>query len=733
MPIDSLLREAVELFAVESVDRAKAITKCVLELEHGAKGADDVVRAWTRLARELHTLKGTAASLGLADLSTIAHDMETLIQSLQATAEPLPPVFADAFLRVADAWGARVKAYANGTDEEAPFPEAVLAVLRAAGTSSAAAPTARPQQEKPDPDTGTSVAGTRARGTRGSAVATGRVASDARPSTMEDDEETGAWRVRSEDVLAFSREVERLRELRLRLDDRARDLDAAVAEVARGLSPVQQIALRTALFGVRRGLALDGEESGDLVQALEDGVKAICTLPVRTMLDPLHRVVRDMCRASSKKASLAVVGGDLAIDRRLLEALRGPLVQLVRNAVDHGVEAHAARIAKGKHGTAVIAVRVELQGNMMFVEVADDGAGMRPDDIRAAAVRAGVVTAEAARALSNDEVHRLVFRQGLSTQRDVSETSGRGVGLDLVLNEVRALLGHIDVASVPGQGTRFLIHVPVELGSSSVLIVRCGDHQLGVPMLAVEATIAARAASLRRSRRSSSVEHRDQILPLVDLGALLGVRPATAPEEGAPLLVFASGGRRCALLVDEVIGDRELVVRPLPPELAMLPAYQGAAVMAKGDLVLVLRADWLAAKDEAPIEAVAGRRVLVVDDSLTARALHRTILEADGFTVHAAASVDHAEEQLGRSAYDVIVCDLNFAPGQRDGLSLLQSVRANVRTRAAIFVMVSMSRDENARRRARELGADAWITKEECAAGRLLGEVTSLAARGRAS
>src|SRR5439155_1593814 len=179
-----------------------------------------------------------------------------------------------------------------------------------------------------------------------------------------------------------------------------------------------------------------------------------------------------------------------------------------------------------------------------------------------------------------------------------------------------------EVESTPEQGTRFVLTLPAELGSSPILVVRSGEHQLGIPMRAIETSLLARSESLRVSRGRVQLSHREQLIPVQDVGALLGLRHAEVPHDGQPLLVVQSQARRFALAVDEVIGDRELVVRPLPPGVRDLPAYQGAATLARGDLVLIVRPEWLCAHEGREAALTGTRRALVVDDSLTARALH---------------------------------------------------------------------------------------------------------------
>jgi two-component system chemotaxis sensor kinase CheA len=263
-------------------------------------------------------------------------------------------------------------------------------------------------------------------------------------------------------------------------------------------------------------------------------------------------------------------------------------------------------------------------------------------------------------------------------------------------------------------------------------MVRCAEQFFGIPLSSVDSLLTAQQALLRVGRKRIQVEHRGQVLQVSDLGVLLGLRPLGMVEEGKPLMVLRSNGRQLALAVDEILGDRDLVIRPLPPELRTLPAYQGAAVLAQGQLMLIVRSEWLTDPERLLTTVTsAGHRALVVDDSLTARALHRAALESGGFLVHTASSAQQALEQLATGSYDVVVCDLMMSA--MDGATFTQRIRARPDTRAIPVVLVSARDAESDRARGLAAGADAFLSKKDCASGRLLSEVAAVMSRVRRS
>lgn len=712
-----MLQSLVAGFSTEAQEVCQKVTLDLLDLEREGIDNEALAKVYTRLARHLHTLKGSAASLGLQDLSAIAHKLEDALAPLRKDIKPMPRPMVDMLLHGLDLFLLRAQAHAEGRGEALPDPTAALAQLVA---------------DAPPPEEAAEGMVMDAASAHAPAVSAPVQAAPSQAPTsvaMDDDATADAgWRVAAHQVTALMREVERLREFRMRLEDRLRDISKAVELLTARELLAPTARARAMLSSVTAGVRSDGHEASDIVDSLEEGLKSITTRPVRTILEPLQRMVRDLSRQLGKQARLSVVGAEVSLDRRLLEKLKGAMVHLLRNAVDHGIEMPDERERAGKHHEGALTLRVEQQGNILVLELSDDGRGIDVHHVRASAERKGLISAEEGARMHEAQIRDLIFRPGFSTRTDVTDTSGRGVGLDAVRSAVEAMQGRIEVVSTKGSGTRFMLTLPMELGSSPVLTVRTIDSQVGLPMLAVESTQLASPENLRIGRMKTQLDYNGQLVPVVDLGARMGLRASAPPSEGQPLIIVQSGGKRMALAVDSVVGDRDLVIRPLPAEVRDVSAYQGAAILSRGELLLILRPGWVVT-DSTPqsVSMPTSRRALVVDDSLTARALHRAMLEAGGFTVHLASSGARAMERLQTETYDVIICDLEME--EMNGTELIAKLRTQPDTKEVPVILVSANDSAGARSRGLSAGADGYLSKRECAAGRLLTEVLDVMSR----
>jgi chemotaxis protein histidine kinase CheA/CheY-like chemotaxis protein len=750
--IDPLFKALIGSFSKEAEELSEKITRELLKMEKAGPG-QPLTKSYDEVARGLHTLKGSAATVGLEDLAELAHKLEDILAPLRKTGQPIPASMADDILKALDIFLRRVKMHADDKgDSLPPVEEEIYHLFKAGWEGAAEAPPAAaagdpaPAPASPAAATPPAAPAPAAKAEPAPAPAStprapenapvpapAQAAKPPEPAAGAETElkEEDSWRVGTHQVVALTREVERLREVRLRLDERRRDLDRCILSLGKLGLAVETAEARALLMAINQALGNDSDETGAVLDGLEDGVKAICTLPVRTIVDPLHRAVRDQCRAAGKEAQLSIVGGEVSLDRRVLEALKGPLVQLVRNSVDHGLERPADREKRGKHRVGALVIRVEQQGNMVQVEVSDDGNGIDIDRIREVALQKRLMSADELARAEPAQIQDLIFHSGFSTAKEITEYSGRGVGMDVVRAKMQAMHGSVEVQSTRGQGTRFILTVPTDLGSSPVLVVRCGEYQFGLPMVAIDSIVGAQPEQVRIARGQMKLPHADQLLSLKDLGSLVGIRQPEPPSPGQPLLILQSQGNQIAIMVDEVMGDRELVIRPLPQELRDLPSYQGASTLARGELLLIFRAEWLVGADRRAVDSpmTNARRALVVDDSLTARALHRAMLEAGGFTVHAASNARQALELLRSASYDVVVTDI--AMEGMDGFDFTATVRSRPDTRELPVVLVSGRDNESDRERGRTVGADGFLSKKDCAAGRLLAQVSEVLQRKR--
>jgi two-component system chemotaxis sensor kinase CheA len=330
------------------------------------------------------------------------------------------------------------------------------------------------------------------------------------------------------------------------------------------------------------------------LKQLREGVLEVRLVPLAPLFARMARVVRNLAREANKEVVLAATGGDTRIDKLLVEQVTDPLIHILRNALDHGIEPAEERIARGKPARGQISLSARSDGNVVTLSVHDDGAGIDLDRVRAAAVTRGLISAGAARDLSERETLALLFVPGFTTRPEVSEISGRGVGLDVAKTNISRVSGSIDVETRIGAGTTFLLQLPVTLAILPALLVRAAEETVAVPVSAVREI----AGPAQAEREGEVLRLRGDLVPCLDLAARLGVRRAPSGRDALSVIVGVSE-RPVALLVDEVLGQQEVVVKPLGRLLGEVPGVAGVAELGGGDLVLVLDLPGLMALEAA--------------------------------------------------------------------------------------------------------------------------------------
>ena len=324
---------------------------------------------------------------------------------------------------------------------------------------------------------------------------------------------------------------------------------------------------------------------------IQASVLGIRMVPVKTIFSKFPRMLRDLAKASGKKIDLQVIGEDTEIDKSIIEELGDPMIHLIRNSADHGIEMPEARVKAGKSEVGTVILRARHEGDSVVVEIEDDGKGIDPAVIRAKAVEKGLMTQDRADAMPDDEVIELIFAPGFSTAAKVTDISGRGVGMDVVRSNVRKLNGRVGVRSTVGKGSIFTIKLPLTLAIIDALLVKSGNQVFALPGTSVEETLIVPPESVSHLTSRQAINLRGEVLGVCRLKHLLkSASPDNLADEadGLSVVVVSAAGRRMGIIVDTFVRRQEVVIKPLAPYLASLPGISGASIMGDGGVVLIL-------------------------------------------------------------------------------------------------------------------------------------------------
>jgi chemosensory pili system protein ChpA (sensor histidine kinase/response regulator) len=688
------------------------------DLRHWKASPEDR-HAAAAVKRALHTLKGSARMAGAIRLGELTHLMESRIEYALEAGELTGELFDDLETKM-DRLSGDLERLAQ------PAAEVMSAAGPAAGASAPVgatpAPAAMLRVNAERLDRLINEAGE-------AAIARSRIEAELRQvkQSLADLGESVA-RLRNQ-----LREVEiqadsQMQSRRAALDDKESDFDPLEFDrytrlqeltrmMAEGLSDAASIqqALLKSLGDTDAALLQQGRISRELQQDL----MRMRAVPFASVSERLHRIVRQTARDLGKKAELAIEGGQVELDRGVLERIAAPLEHMLRNAIVHGIEAPAERAAAGKPESGRIQVALRQETNEIVLEFADDGRGIDGARLRERALAKGLIPAD--QQLSEAEQVQLVFLSGLSTADAVTELAGRGVGMDVVRNEVNAIGGRVDAASKPGVGTTFVIYLPLTLAVTQTLMVRAGQGEFAIPSASVEQVLRLKSDELVSLYEKASVAFQGRDYPLHYLRQLLGSRSATQIRDYNAVLLLRSGARRLALHVDELSGSREMVVKNIGPQLARIPGVAGATVLPDGGIVLILNPAQLASRAATPavrtaVPDLAAQQatrnaplVMVVDDSITVRKITGRLLEREGYRVLTAKDGLDALEQLKGELPAVMLVDIEMP--RMDGFDLARNVRGDPRTMDIPIIVISSRTAPKHRSRAAELGVNAFLGK----------------------
>ena len=746
MQQDELMKQLLEVFRDEAREHLQNAGRMLVELEKLPAAAVNRGELLAEAFRAMHSLKGASRVVNFLPVAETAHRVESVLNAARSGDFALESAHYDALLRALDEIERLVnEELADGKTHDVTALHAELDALLS-GPSPAAAPPASEGMSAPVGGLAPEEAARELREVidESSSDAATTLSDVARPAEAGGPADE-TIRVASSKLDALLAQTGELLTTKIGVDQRAKELKALVADARSVLSALRRApatagavapfvdgtttgvleavaTLTERLDAVATDLVGDRTRIGLVTTELQDQIRYLRMLPMGALFEALPRLARDVARRAGKKVEIRMSGTEIEVDKRILEGIKDPLFHLVSNAIDHGIEAPARRSASGKPEVATIEVSARMRGNDVVVAVRDDGGGLDIERIKELAVSRGVIRAEQLGDFDWKDQLNLIFRSGFSTATEVTDISGRGVGLDVVRENSERLGGRVDVETELGKGTVFRLILPLSVATAEGLLIEVAGQTVALPITSVQRILRIRRRELKWVHGKAAIVVDDEPVAVTRLDSLLEL-PHSEREvpDVFPVVLMGSASRRLALVVDEVKGHQEMVVKSLGKQLARVRNIVGATVLGSGQVVVVLNpVDLLrSATGDRRAHSVSARaveredqnrrRILVADDSITTRNVERMTLEAAGYFVKTAPDGLQAWRLLEEEQFDLVLTDLNMP--HMNGLELIRRIKAGARTKTIPVVLVTSMGAPEDMARGLEAGADAHIVK----------------------
>jgi two-component system chemotaxis sensor kinase CheA len=755
---EAFLKRLLSTFRVEAAEHLAAMSSCLLDLEK-YPAADRQTELVERIFREAHSMKGAARSVNLKEIESSCQSLESVFAAIKKSGLVLTPGHFDVLHRAVDLLSSCLSTLKEGWSAE---QKKTLKTLT--GQLEEMSKGGRPPEPAVKQDAFT-MPGTSPVVEQSAAV----VVPAAAPETVRiPAEKLGAVLLQAEEFLseklAAGRRAAEIRELRVFIEQRDKKwgkLQPVLRAVGQALEksgstglPDRQggrimkllevmeenadfiRSLRTRVAALEKSAAHD-QRVAAMVDNLTETMKAVLMVPFSAVLELFPKLVRDLSHAQGKEAEFAVQGGDVEVDRRVLDEMKDPLIHLLRNCIDHGIEKPAAREKAGKPRSGSLSFSVSHAENKRVVlAISDDGTGIDFDKVRDAAVKTGVLPPEEAASLGDAETLQLIFQSGISTSPIITDLSGRGLGLAIVKEKVDRLNGTISCESHEGRGTTFRIVLPLTLTAFRGLAVRVDEHLFIVPTMNLDRTVRVARDEIRTVENSETISLGGRTIPLLPLHAVLEL-PQKEKKGGDDFLhaaVLRSAEKLVAFSVDGVLKEEEVLIKGLGPQLSRVRNVSGATVLGNGRVVPILNVSDLmksaVRSGVSPVrtlareEAAPVKKVLVVEDSITARTLLKNILESAGYEVRTAVDGVDAFALLKTEAADIVISDVDMP--RMNGFDLTAKIRSDRKFADLPVVLVTALESRDDRERGIDVGASAYIVKSSFDQSNLLETIRRL-------
>ncbi|MDE1464671.1 hybrid sensor histidine kinase/response regulator [Spartinivicinus poritis] len=752
MPLDKdLIQRLLVTFAIELEEQCQIITDKLLFTEQNPCNEEELNNNYNIIFRAAHNIKGAATGIELQELADIAHHIESIISQLKENKQPPQSDTIDLFLKSLDGMKNILSAKQQNTDiadNITPLIEQLTqhnvsadALLTNPEASQPTEETDRPLPEElpatlqPEPALIEKLTNSITKNSATSSIFKKneivKINLDKLTKIDALSEELQVTKIEMENNLVLLNNFQVIVRDFLSVWKKAQpawcrmateklpvEISQLLCDGNKTISLINNIT--SALY---KNFRSTSNQLGVLSTALQSNVRIMRLVPAATLFTPLTRTVRDIAKELGKEVNLSVTGDDIEIDRSVLEGIHDPVVHLLRNAIDHGIELPANRVNNGKPKAGQLTVTIQSHGSEIIIVIKDDGTGLNVTKIASVALKNKIISEKALEKLNDDEIIDLIFCPGFSTKETVTKISGRGVGLDIVRENIKNLKGNILVSTEEAKGTSFTLHLPVTLATEHGLLIRTSETIFAIPTTAVERVREIDQHQIIQVEACLAILYENKAVPLRKLTTILNLPEKNSAQDDNhySVVIIAKGWSMVALMVDEVIGEREIIIKPLQPPLISVKNIIGGAFMGSGNIVMVLNpADLVDSALSSIIhishitkpniqEKKKQARILVVDDSITTRTLEQNILESVGYKVSVTVDGLQAWKLLQQESFDLIVADIQMP--EMDGFQLTEKIKSNEKYASIPVIIVSSLANEEDQRRGLAVGADAYIVK----------------------
>lgn len=700
---DDLLKELLEDFRIEAEEHLVSISEGLLKLENSLDSPD--ISVLESVYRETHSLKGAARAVNLTDTEKLCMVMENIMSSIKNGEAVIFESLFDIMYKSVDSLRLMLSSLKEtGKEKRIPNFQQLIKNLEYIHKVSLEKGGGGKKESKP------------------AKKELKRVLFDNKnDENIERDENKDSAPVISSEHETIRVSVSKLNKIL----EQTEDLIAIKSTLAFYKTELESINFKLAddrlsnLYGdLTRFIRVANRMVDDLIL----DVKSTLLLPFSTILNIVPRMVRDLAREKDKEINVEITGDHFLIDKRILEELKDPLVHLIRNCADHGIESslQRERSGKGKNGKILIKVSKEADAKLSLL-ISDDGGGIKVDKVVNSAIKNGIIDEVRASLLSDDEKVNLIFSSGVSSSEMITEISGRGLGMAIVAEKISNLGGSVHVKSQEGKGTTFIIKIPQTIATFRALLVRCGEKQFLIPTLFIDKVVGVSPDDILTSGHRASLIVSGEHIGLVDLGLSLGLNETSSKDvKVLPALILNSNGKKMAFKVDEILEEIEGIIKPLGSQLKSIKKITGVTMVGNGILIPVVNVSELieyavggmnSGSDKIKIKGITEQkqRVLIVEDSITVRSMLKSIVESAGYETEVAVDGVDGYNKLTDGNFDAVVTDIEMP--NMNGFELTSKIKGDKKFSDIPVILVTTLESQKDMQRGLEAGANAYIVK----------------------